>query len=186
MKKRSTALLMAMALTASMAVPVGAVSDDNEITASGNTKQMTVGYEAANTFTVTIPKNITITDSDAGTSAVVKATSNIAPDKALYVSVAGSALDDSGNLVLTRSQSEGTAPTITSQAVYSAGNALKAGETILYVEGGNVKLTEEQADTVTLNFSKPSAVNDSFIAAGSYSATLEFTAEVKNKPEPPK
>ena len=91
--KKIIALALALVMMAAIAVPVFAASES--FTADATlTNQTTVKYGVSQTYTVTIPETITISDAQATTAEVSASNVKIAGDKSLRLVVSSTQYDD--------------------------------------------------------------------------------------------
>jgi hypothetical protein len=162
MKRKLVSVLMAAALVAVPAVPVMASVGTTQDASVGGTYSCEVVYEKDSSFTVTIPKTITLTENAEKTADAsdynVKVIGAIAGDQ--WVSVVPAA---------TVSMSTSGKDAVTADVAQSV-NKFYDTKTTQTVEADGIKMTSE-TDGAT---STGSVTTQSLLTAGSWSGTLNF------------
>lgn len=143
-------------------------------TVQADEKQTYVTYEVENSYTLKIPAKIDLQNLDSpiiGTDA-----HNIKPMQVLKIqlSSANSAIDDQGTITLTRQNEKGTAKKLTTQMFASDNlqNPLKKGVSFFEAKGTNGTGATTELTFTEIEGKKP---------AGTYNATITFTASVEDE-----
>lgn len=165
--KKSLSMVLALALSLSMALPAFAVTEITSANVGANTGETVVTYGTSEGFTVTIPADFNIDTATNKATADVKADDvMIAYGKTLNVKISGDDYVDSWELIDTNAADN----TLTYEiGTTEGGNDIVNNSVVLSVAAGNTS-----GATETLYFE----VIDNLTKAGTYKDTLTFTVSV--------
>lgn len=171
MKRKLIAMTLTLALAQAMAVPAFAAAEATQVTTAKGTETV-VKYEVAEKYTVTIPKDVTFTSDEGGTTKTetVSATEVFIGDgKTLKVTATGANKVEGSEFRMKDAATNYLAYTLTTTDK-GAGVAVAAGGTVLSVAAGTNN--KEASLTYTLT--------DTAKKAGTYTDTLTFTVAVED------
>ena len=169
-KIRMTGKIMAGVMSAAMllAVPVYADTPESE-------KQMTVQYAVPDTYTLSIPANITLDAANGATDTLGVASANIQPGMVLNIKITASTA-----LLKRKGDAVGTEKTVTSAITVSGKNISAATNDTPVTIGTYEGTITQETKNETITFGAPEdADNDNIIDAGTYTATIVFMAEIE-------
>lgn len=170
-KGRMTRKIVAGAMGAAMllAAPVYADTPESE-------KQMTVEYTVPDTYTLSIPANITLDEKSGATDTLGVASANIQPGKVLNIKITTNTALLKRNGDTTGSEKKVTSAIAVGQTDIST--ATSANPVTISTYKGTIT---QETKNKTITFEKPEdADGDGIIEAGTYTGTIVFVAKIED------
>lgn len=165
--KKVLAGMMSTAMLAAM--PVYAANEE--------TQNMTVEYAVSDTYTLSIPSNITLNEKSGAKENLGVASANIQPGKVLNIKITASTA-----LLKRNGDAAGSEKKVTSAITVGQTDISKAASENPVTIGTYEGTITQETKNETITFGAPEdADNDSIIDAGTYTGTIVFVAAIEDK-----